>query len=114
MRAKLKDGTYLPRIAPGRLGVDLDHAMGACTTRLTVIHSFAQTHVAPLETTTPGYTRVDAEIAYKVGRVAGQSTTFFLQGTNLANQDIRLHTSYLKDAAPLMGRSFTLGLRAEF
>jgi len=114
VRAKLADGSYIPRIAPGRIGVALDHGMASWTTHLTVIHSFAQTRVAPLETTTPGYTRVDAEVAYVIERRPEQTFTVFLQGTNLANQEIRLHTSYLKDVAPLMGRSFTLGLRAEF
>jgi iron complex outermembrane receptor protein len=114
VRAKLKDGTYIPRIAPGRLGLELDHGMGAWSTHLTVIHSFAQNRVAPLETTTPAYTKVDAEIAYRLESKSGRALTVFLQGSNLADQEIRLHTSYLKDVAPLMGRSFTIGLRGEF
>ena len=37
-----------------------------------------------------------------------------MQGTNLTNRVIRVHTSYLKDVAPLMGRSIVAGLRGEF
>jgi iron complex outermembrane recepter protein len=74
----------------------------------------AQKRVAPLETPTPAYTRVDGEVAFKVERKARAAATIFLQATNLLDREIRLHTSHLKDVAPLVGRSFTLGVRGEF
>jgi len=114
VRAKLGDGTNVPRIAPARLGATLEGTHGQWSGYGTVIHAWAQNRVATLESVTPSYTRVDAEIAYNLGRVGGMAAKVFLQGTNLLDEEIRLHTSYLKDVAPLMGRSFTLGLRADF
>jgi iron complex outermembrane receptor protein len=114
VRAKLADGTNLPRIAPARLALELDKRWGAWSSHLTAIHSFAQKRTAPLETPTGGYTRVDGELAWQLESAKGRTLTVFLQGSNLLNEDIRLHTSYLKDVAPLMGRSFTVGLRGEF
>jgi len=37
-----------------------------------------------------------------------------LRGTNLLDEEARRHTSFLKDVAPLPGRSATLTLRATF
>ena len=62
---------------------------------------------------TPGYTRVDAELAWRIGE-RRPGLVVFLQGTNLLDRDLRVHTSYLKDVAPLMGRSFLVGLRGEY
>jgi iron complex outermembrane receptor protein len=114
VRAKLNDGTNLPRIAPARLGVTLDARQDRWSEYLTTIHAFSQKRTAPLETDTSGYTRVDAELAYQIESAKGRTLTIFLQGTNLLDREIRLHTSYLKDVAPLMGRSVTLGFRGEF
>ena len=42
------------------------------------------------------------------------TTKLFLRGNNLLDQDMRVHTSYIKDFAPLPGRSIVAGLRADF
>lgn len=38
----------------------------------------------------------------------------FLRGTNLTNAEARVHTSFLKEIAPLPGRNLTVGLRSSF
>lgn len=114
VRARLDDGTNLPRIAPARVGFQVDVRQGDRSSNLTVIHAFEPRRLAPLETQTPAYTRVDGEIAWQLESGLRRRLAVFLQGTNLLNRDIRLHSSYLKDVAPLMGRSLTLGLRGEF
>jgi iron complex outermembrane receptor protein len=114
VRGKLANGGNLPRIAPARLGVELDGTRGPWNGHLTTIYAFKQDKTAELETPTPGYTRVDAELAYRLSDEKDRTLTVFLQGTNLLDRSIQLHTSYLKDIAPLMGRSFTIGLRGEF
>ena len=38
----------------------------------------------------------------------------FVRGSNLSDEEIRLHTSFLKDVAPLPGRNVTIGLRTSF
>ncbi|MBL8541069.1 MAG: TonB-dependent receptor, partial [Betaproteobacteria bacterium] len=68
----------------------------------------------PLETETPGYVRLDAEVSYTLKRETFGPLTLYLAGRNLLDQDIRFATSYTKAFAPQPGRSFVLGLRAQF
>lgn len=108
-------GGNLPRISPARLGFEADYKTGAWTAYGTLLRVFRQDRVAALETATPGYVRLDAGIEYalKPGE-GGAVTTLFLRGNNLLNEDMRVHTSYIKDFAPLPGRSIVAGLRTSF
>lgn len=111
--AKLDDGGRLPRIAPGRVGADLDWSRGAWRARVGVVRVSEQDEVAVMETPTDGYTLVDAGVAYHwdVGSAGWEA---FLEGRNLGDQEARAHTSYLKDFAPLPGRNVMAGLRVAF
>ena len=111
--AKLDGGGRLPRIAPGRVGADLHWSLDGWRARIGAVRVADQDDVATLETPTEGYTRVDAGLAYHwdVGR-AGWET--FFEGRNLTDQDARVHTSYLKDFAPLPGRNLAVGVRITF
>lgn len=113
VRGKLTGGGNLPRISPARFGASLEGKSGRASGWLSATRVKAQDRVADLETTTPGYTRVDAEAAWRLGE-SKRGLVLFLQGTNLLDREIRVHTSYLKDVAPLMGRSWLLGLRGEY
>ena len=79
-----------------------------------LLRVFRQDRVATLETSTGGYTRLDAGVEYALKPAAEVTTTLFLRGNNLLNQDMRVHTSYIKDSAPMPGRSLVAGLRANF
>ena len=114
VRARLAQGGNLPRISPTRYGAELGYTQGAWSTHLTALRVRKQDRVAELESVTPGYTRVDAEVSYLLRAGGTASYLIFLQGTNLLDKDIRTHTSYLKDTTPQAGRSFTLGVRAQF
>jgi iron complex outermembrane receptor protein len=56
---------------------------------------------------------VDAHVAYHVDAGA-TSWEVFLDGSNLADQDARVHTSFLKDDVMLPGRSASFGVRMFF
>ncbi|MDX2217563.1 MAG: TonB-dependent receptor [Burkholderiales bacterium] len=114
VRATLKNGGNLPRISPARLGVELAQTWAAWTARVSAIRVQRAQRLAELETPTPGYTRVDAELAWQTSLAGAGDWKVFLQGRNLLDKEIRLHTSYLKDIAPQPGRAFTLGVRATF
>jgi iron complex outermembrane receptor protein len=114
VRGKLADGGNLPRISPSRYGAAIDAARDRWSGIVTVTRVREQDQVADLETTTPGYTKVDAEVTYRIAPGKRGGLVAFLQATNLLDREIRVHTSYLKDVAPMMGRSFLLGLRGEF
>ncbi|KFL36795.1 TonB-dependent receptor [Arenimonas donghaensis] len=111
--ARLDDGGRLPRIAPGRVGADLDWQRGAWRARIGAVRVQAQDEVAQFESATDGYTLVDAGIAYHwdVGMAGWEA---FLEGRNLGDREARAHTSYLKDYAPLPGRNVMAGLRVSF
>ena len=107
-------GGDLPRMSPARLGLEADYKAGAWTVHGMLLGVLRQNRVATLETTTGGYVRLDAGIEYTLKAAADVTTKLFLRGNNLLNQDMRVATSYIKDYAPLPGRSFVAGLRANF
>jgi iron complex outermembrane receptor protein len=107
-------GGNLPRISPARLGFEADYKQGAWTTYGTLLRVFRQDRVAELEATTRGYTRLDAGVEYVLKASDKVTTTLFLRGNNLLDQDMRVHTSFIKDFAPMPGRALVAGLRANF
>lgn len=113
-RGRLASRENLPRISPARLGANVDATFGALGVNFTAIHAFAQRRTAPLESPTPSYTRIDAEASWRIGGSGRSGLTAFVQVTNLLDEVIRLHTSYLKEIAPQMGRSVVAGVRGEF
>jgi iron complex outermembrane receptor protein len=110
---ELDAGGNLPRIAPGRFGLDLGWSLDAWRAGLGAVRYQSQDDVAEGETRTAGYTLVNAQVAYH-----WDTQTFgweaYLQGSNLTDEEARVHTSFLKDVAPLMGRNVTAGLRVFF
>ena len=107
-------GGNLPRISPARLGLEADYKQGSWTTYGTLLRVYRQDRVATLESETRGYTRLDAGVEYIVKTSDTVTTKLFLRGNNLLDQDMRVHTSFIKDFAPLPGRSIVAGLRADF
>ncbi len=106
-------GGNLPRIAPARFGADLDWALGGWRASLGAIRYSSQDRVAELEEPSPGYTLVNANLAYRWDR-ADHSWELFLNGSNLTDQEARPHTSLLRQFAPLPGRGVAFGIRAWF
>ncbi|HEY7886508.1 MAG TPA: TonB-dependent receptor [Cellvibrionaceae bacterium] len=111
-RMQLRDGGDLPRVPPLRLGAELNYDQGPLTASINATRYFSQSRIAEFETETAGYTWVSAEVAYRFGGTA--TTTVFLRGDNLANEEARVHSSFIKDIAPLPARSLSLGLRSRF
>ena len=72
-----------------------------------------QDKVAANELPTDGFTLAEMDASYRVP-VGSTSVFLFLRGTNLLDEDARQHASPLKDIAPLAGRSWHIGARAEF
>src|SRR5690606_12062600 len=73
-----------------------------------------QDDVAAFEQPTPGYTLVHANLAWHMDTASGNALELFVNGNNLLDRDARVHTSFLKDLAPLPGRGFTAGVRVLF
>ena len=110
---ELDDGGNLPRIPPQRLGLGFDFDTGDLRTSLDVIEASEQDDVTEFETETDGYTLVNAGLIYRV-YIGDTNADLFMRGSNLLDEDVRLHTSFLKDIAPQMGRSWHAGVRFSF
>jgi iron complex outermembrane receptor protein len=88
--------------------------MGPWTANISAVHVMRQSRVAELETVTRGYTLLNIDASYLIRKTKGGGIKFFLQGKNLLNEEMRVHTSFLKDFAPLAGRALVAGLRGDF
>jgi iron complex outermembrane receptor protein len=104
-------GANLPRIPPRRLGLGLHGGWDGIDASLDMTFADDQDDVAINELPTEGYTLLNASISYTF---AESGLLLFLRGSNLLDEDIRQHTSPLKELIPLPGRSLHAGLRYEF
>ncbi|KIQ98212.1 TonB-dependent receptor [Lysobacter sp. A03] len=112
--AQISERGNLPRLAPSRLGSELSWSNGAWRASLGAVRYLKQDRVAANETVTPGYTLVDAHLAWHRDTPSGNAWEVFLDGSNLLDREARPHTSFLKDLAPLPGRGIAFGVRAFF
>lgn len=113
VQGELDNGETLPRLPPRRYGVGLDFKQTHWTAGLSATEHADVNDVAAFERPTDGYTMLNADVSYRLFTAASEWFVF-LRGTNLLDEEARKHTSFLKDLAPLPGRSFTLGLRGAF
>ena len=102
----------LPRIPPLRLGAGLQYQKNAFGARLDVLRAFQQSRVDAFELPTDGYTSVNAMATYKLPTKL--NVELFAKASNLLNEEIREHTSILKDISPAGGRALLMGVRADF
>ncbi|MEZ0232588.1 MAG: TonB-dependent receptor [Methylophilaceae bacterium] len=102
----------LPRISPLRLGFGLDYKLDKFGSRVDVLHAFKQDRTADNELATDGYTLVNATLTYRLPTAFHLEA--FAKAKNLLDQEIREHSSFLKDISPMGGRSLLVGLRGEF
>ncbi|MCY4210094.1 MAG: TonB-dependent receptor, partial [Gammaproteobacteria bacterium] len=103
----------LARITPWRFGSGLTYSRGNLYAAVNYTRVNKQDSTAPLETETDGYNLLDIHADYTF-RVGGNRVTLFARGSNLLDEEIRRHISFVKDEAPLPGRSGIFGLRIGF
>lgn len=114
VRAELANGSPLPRIPPARLGAEIQARWQGWKGQVQWVQAASQDRVAALETRTPGYGMLHAGLSYQWRTSGGRPLELFVQGRNLTNRLAYAHTSFIKNAAPLMGRNITLGAKMEF
>jgi iron complex outermembrane receptor protein len=114
-RGKLTEGSdsNLPRITPIRTLTRLTHNLNSWQTGLEAQFVSPQRDIATFELPTAGYIMMNIDSSYEF-KVGTQRIRIFGQGTNLLDQEARVHTSFLKDLTPLRGRAFTAGFRIDF
>ena len=114
VRATLANGGgNLPRIAPARAGAQLRWENDAWRASVGATGYDHQHKLAAGETATAGYVMADAHVAYHIDH-GSNAWEIFLDGNNLANQQARVHTSFLKDDVMLPGRNYSFGVRMFF
>ncbi len=110
---KLDDGGYLPRIPPMRLGAIINYQADKFDSEFSISHYFKQDKIAALETPTDAYTMLDAHLNYYLAGV-GDDFVLYVKGQNLTDEYAQVHSSFLKEVAPLPGRNFSVGIRGSF
>ncbi|HEY0939358.1 MAG TPA: TonB-dependent receptor [Steroidobacter sp.] len=113
VRGKLDNGESLPQIPPLRFGAGLHYDQDRWHIGAQAFYYDRQDKLAQNELPTGSFTLAEVDASYRVP-VGSASVFLFLKGTNLLDEDARQHASPLKDIAPLPGRSWHLGARAEF
>lgn len=114
VRARLDGGGRLPRIAPARVGLKLDAQWQSWQGDIEWLQVARQSRVAPFESATPGYGMLNLGVAYHGGTSTATPWQVYLKARNLTDRLAYSHVSFIKDAAPLAGRSVVLGMRVAF
>ncbi len=111
VRAKDRDSdNYLPRTPPLRTITRLRYGQDRFNAFVEGVFVNSQNDVAPFEIETDGYNLLNLQAEVKIE----EGLSVFARGNNLTDEEARIHTSFLKDVAPLRGRAFLVGLRGEF
>ncbi|ODS93982.1 MAG: TonB-dependent receptor [Comamonas sp. SCN 65-56] len=114
VHARLSTGGQLPRIPAARAGLRLDAAWQRWDGQIEWVQVMRQNRIAEFETSTPGYGMLSLGATYNSQWADGTPWQFYVRASNLTNRLAYAHTSYIKTAAPLMGRNIAIGLRVSF
>ena len=107
VRAEFADGGNLPRIPPMRIGGGIHYRSDRLRGGGEVWRVAEQNDTAITETPTAAYTMVNADFSYRIF-FSRYFLDLMLRGTNLTDEEARMHTSFVKDSVPLPGRNISL------
>lgn len=110
VRAKLNAGGNLPLIPPMTVNAGIEGRRDGITGRLEAQYASEQDDIASFETPTDRYLTFDA----RLGIDLTETVRLTLEARNLTDEEVRVHSSALKEVAPQAGRNFRVALRAEF
>lgn len=114
VRGKLNSGGNIPRVTPQRFGMELNYGKGPWSSNLTSIYVLQQNKRAELETSTADYILLNLEASYRIKQTKADGIRLFVQGRNLLNEEIRYHTSFLKNFVLQPGIALVAGIRGDF
>ncbi|GGG57427.1 outer membrane protein [Pseudohongiella nitratireducens] len=114
VRGRLDDGGNLPRISPARTGATLsaNGLISNLDAELTYFHVAEQDDIAGYESVTSGYDMLNLQLDWQYGME--DEYHYFIKASNLLDEDVWNHTSFLADTVPLPGRNISAGLRFDF
>lgn len=114
VRAEFDAGGNVPRIPPAKFGTELRYFGEHWSLHLHATRATHQSRAGSSELPTEGYTQLSLYGDYHWDFASGQELKVFFRGDNLLDEEVRNHTSLLKNYAPEQGRGFTLGLRFDY
>jgi iron complex outermembrane receptor protein len=113
VHAKMKGDDRLPRVSPQRYGARLDVEIhDNISAGVEYYRVVKQTRTAEFETMTPGYDMLNMDINYSVGD--DNKYLLFVRASNLLNQVVQNHTSFLANVVPMPARNFSAGVKVNF
>ena len=113
VRAELESSGDVPRIPPLRAGIEVQHSHVHWQAKLRWQEVQQQDNVAFGELASAGYSLLSAYADWHFD-LGNREALVFLRGTNLLDEEIREHPSFLKEVAPGAGRAWELGVRFNF
>ena len=109
----ISDNSDLPRTPPWRIGTGVNVQYRDFSVFTDATHTGEQRKTAIGEDSTGSYTIVRVRVAYSL-RTDYADTELFVRVNNLTDDLARVHTSFLRDTAPLPGRSVDVGMNVRF
>ena len=92
----------------------LHHTLDTFSAKLLVKDVERQSSVAPGESTTDGFTLVNADASWSYGFNDSARLTLTAFARNLTDEVARNHASFVKDQVPLPGRNIGVRVRLDF
>jgi iron complex outermembrane receptor protein len=114
VRASFSGGGNVPRIPSHRIGLNAQWRDGPWTASAEWYRSFAQNRLASYETRTPAYNMLNLRVAWRGQLPSGQGYELYANLDNAFDKLAFNHTSFVKEASPLRGRSLMVGARFSF
>ncbi|MDG2316502.1 MAG: TonB-dependent receptor [Gammaproteobacteria bacterium] len=112
IHAELNSGKNIPRIPPSTYQYSLEGVSGNMMWLCRLRHAGKQNDIAINELATDSYTQFDVEVSWIPTQLEG--FTFSLIARNIGDEEIRNHTSYLKDRLSEPGRNINLTVQYSF
>jgi len=116
VRARFAGGGNLPRIPATRYGTRLNASAGNHAAELEYYRVDRQDDVAGYEMPTPGYHMLNLTLSYDVPTTSYGSVGYsmYLRGSNLLDQEVWNHASFLANVVPMPGRGVSAGIKVSF
>ena len=109
-RAEVNESSHLPRIPPRRYSISGEYEKNQWRVQLTAQYYATQNRITELETPADSYSTLDMIVSYSFM----PDVQLFLKGYNLTDEYARVHSSFLKDKAPLPARNIAVGISGRF
>ena len=114
VEAEFSNGQDVPRITPARNMFTARYTLDDFSIKVLVKDVEQQKNVALGESTTDGFTLVNADASWSYGFTDSTRFTLSAFARNLTDEVGRNHASFVKDQVPLPGRNIGVRLRFDF